>query len=313
MGKDALEPLFQDFVSGKPVLENLLGHFAVFVWHQQKLTLFNDYNALYHLFSIEGGRCISSAFLAAAAASPKLTPATEEIYEYLIYGAFHGTETLFQEVSCLSGNNSYEIAPTFSSKPRELRIAVPWAGSNISRDDLVDTICGNLKDYFSVLVENFGEGICSSLSGGFDSRLMLSILRNLGVVPKLYVYGADNSKDVKVARDVCSGEKLPLDVIDKAKVRPPVTPTEYVRTFREQFFSVDARSLLGAADDGLEMFTRQRRLEKAALQLNGAGGEIYRDYWQLPDISFSPRSMVARTYERSYIPFYFHCTANFPH
>ena len=310
MGKEALEQLFSDFVRGKPVLENLLGHFAVFIWHKRQLTLFNDYNALYHLFSLADGQFISSSFLATAAASPKLTPSTEEVYEYLVYGAFHGTETLYQEVSCLSGNNSYEVFPSFKANERKLRIDAPWAGTKISRDDLVDTVCTSLKDYFSVLVENFGDGICSALSGGYDSRLMLAILRNLGVVPKLYVYGPESGKDVKVARRLCEGEKFSLDVIDKG-FNPSVSPAEYLKTFRAQLFSVDGRSLMGAADDGFETLTRQRRLENARLQLNGAGGEIYRDYWQLPDVSFSPRSMVARTYERSYIPYYFHCTNKF--
>jgi asparagine synthase (glutamine-hydrolysing) len=310
MGREALDALYRDFTAGVPVEPHLHGHFAVFIHHKGQLTLFNDYNGLYHLFSLPGERFLSSSFLAASAASPSLTRCDNAIFEYLIYGAFHGAETLFNEVRCLDSRMLRQLSGKTGSTPRRAEFPPAWANT-ADREEIIASVCAGLEDCFSLYVEQFGDAICSALSGGFDSRLMLATFRKLGIVPKLYVYGSAESKDVTIATRICQGERLPLDAIDRAKLQPAISPAHYPGAFRRQFYSIDSRSLLGAADDGGDILTRTRRLEQARLHLNGAGGEIYRDYWQLPDFSMSRRAFVSRTYWRSYIPYYFPCTAKF--
>lgn len=309
MGAAALTNLYHDFLAGRPVLEHLLGHFAVFIYHGGKLTLFNDFNGLYQIFSAQGGRVLSSSFLAAAAATDRQT-SDQGIYEYLIYGAFHGRGTIFRDVENLDSGFTYQVSPTLTTERRTVSFPAPW-NNNASRDEVLSLVESQVTDYFRVYVENFGDRICSALSGGYDSRLMIATLRKLGVLPKIYVYGPDSHKDVKVARAICEGEKLPLDVIDKAKFRSPIPAERFPETFRQQFYALDSRSLLGAADDGVDHETRLRRFATSELHLNGAGGEIYRDYWQLPDQGYSTRAFVARTYWRSYIPYFLPCTSRF--
>jgi hypothetical protein len=49
---------------------------------------------------------------------------------------------------------------------------------------------------------SFGDRVTCALSGGYDSRLILALLRRHGVSPRVYVYGPPGDKDVELARTI---------------------------------------------------------------------------------------------------------------
>jgi asparagine synthase (glutamine-hydrolysing) len=127
-----------------------------------------------------------------------------------------------------------------------------------------------------------GDSIISSLSGGYDSRLMLALMRKVGISPSLFVYGTADSGDVRVAKAIAGGEGLELDHIDKS-ASPAISPEQFPAVIERTYYLFDGLGCTGVFDNGSDVATRIRRAEQARLHLNGGGGEIYRRTWQVPD------------------------------
>jgi len=49
-----------------------------------------------------------------------------------------------------------------------------------SLGEMIEEVSNNLIDYFSILRTNFDNNICCALSAGFDTRLLLSVMRKVG-------------------------------------------------------------------------------------------------------------------------------------
>ena len=139
----------------------------------------------------------------------------------------------------------------------------------------------------------------AALSGGYDSRLMLAVMRTLGMQPKLYVYGSNDSKDVRIALRIAAGERLALEHIDRSEPSR-IEPDGYAALVERQFYEFDGFYNTGVFDDGTDIATRIERTRNGELQLNGASGEIYRNFFELPDRAMSVRRFVASFYDGFY-------------
>ncbi|MBK6337346.1 MAG: hypothetical protein IPF60_17000 [Betaproteobacteria bacterium] len=126
---------------------------------------------------------------------------------------------------------------------------------------------------------------------------MTALLLSVGETPHLYVYGDASSSDVRVAKNIALGERLELDHVDKGAFAK-VTPEQFVTSTERDFYFFDGIKPLGQMDDGSDMTTRLSRARKARLQLNGAGGEIYREIWNLSDRSIDLESFLKLRYDR---------------
>ena len=102
-------------------------------------------------------------------------------------------------------------------------------------------------------------------------------MRKTGIDPYLYVYGTDESADVRVAKTVAAGEGIALDHRNRA-IRSKMEPDEYRGMLENQYFVCDGMTNVGIFDSGQTLATRLERVSKAKLQLNGGGGEIYRNF-----------------------------------
>ena len=87
--------------------------------------------------------------------------------------------------------------------------------------DHVDRVVAALDPVFDSIVGSAGDRIDTAISGGYDSRLILALLRARGVRPRLHVYGSDADSDVRIARQICAGEGLTLEHIDKSRLKLP--------------------------------------------------------------------------------------------
>lgn len=280
MGATALRLLYDDFQDGADFFSYLNGHFAVLLLKAGNLYVFNDFNGLYHIYSDSWGNLVSSSFLAVLKSLERKTVARQELYEYISYGATYGDRTLVEEVKLLDSFRIHRLLPRRGSTWKV--ISVPRLHGDLPFEEMVDSLSANLVGYFDMLRENFGDGVSSGLSGGYDSRLMLALLQKSGVRPHLYVYGRGEDADVRVATMIAARENLRLTHRDKARDGSPS-----VERFREiveaEFHFHDGRGASGVLDNGADLATRQERVQRARLHLNGGGGEIYRNYWRLPD------------------------------
>jgi asparagine synthase (glutamine-hydrolysing) len=287
-GRDALRALYEDFASGADVFTALLGQFAVVIKTRGALYAFNDFNGLYHVYADPDRTVVSNSFLSVARATRDPSISAQELFEYVAGGAMLGDRTLLRDVVRLDSRMIHRLRPADAQTPKRISVrSLTGATIEEQQDVAIDALLGT----FRIIQRNFGGRVCAALSGGYDTRLMLALLRATGSAPALYVYGAADSDDVRVARDICHGEGLDLQVYDKS-AHPRVDPENFRATLAAQFYFVDGLGPVGAFDGGADLFTRRQRADGGTLQLNGGGGEIFRDFWQLPETPIGVEAFV---------------------
>jgi len=105
-------------------------------------------------------------------------------------------------------------------------------GESILNESLLSSlnqaVSSDEKDVGDVLVEIIKESIADlrdeeiglTLTGGFDSRVLLSILLHLNVRPICYTYGNENNKDIIIAREICQKNGLTHIHVGSEKPNP---------------------------------------------------------------------------------------------
>jgi asparagine synthase (glutamine-hydrolysing) len=156
---------------------------------------------------------------------------------------------------------------------------------------------GLLRPWFGVLGGNFGDNLDTALSGGFDSRLVLALLRDLGRRPRLHVYGRPDDADVRVARRIAAGEGIALEHHDKSR-RPLPGQHDFAAVVERNFQAFDGTPTDGIFDSGADLESRLQRAQNGALMLNGGGGEIFRNFFYLPDRPYSVRELLWTFYSQ---------------
>ena len=97
-----------------------------------------------------------------------------------------------------------------------------------------DKLWKNLQQPISVTENEIGEEILSilkektknidhdeiglTLTGGFDSRVILAALLHLGIKPVCFTYGNEKNRDIQIAKIIC--EKLGLTYYNVANIKP---------------------------------------------------------------------------------------------
>jgi len=97
-----------------------------------------------------------------------------------------------------------------------------------------DKLWNNLQQPISVTENEIGEEILSilkentknidndeiglTLTGGFDSRVILAALLHLGIKPVCFTYGNEKNRDIQIAKIIC--EKLGLTYYNVANIKP---------------------------------------------------------------------------------------------
>jgi hypothetical protein len=276
MGEPALRELHADYGEAD-LYAGLAGQFGVVLRKRGRLAWFNDYFGVYHLYETRG--VVTSSLLAAAATLPKLELSRQALYEYLFDAAVYGGETLFAGVRRLGVGRGPRHAPVAESF-----------------DEQVDAATAELVAYFRMLRTGFGDEPLLGFSGGYDSRLLLAAALKAGLRPRLFVGGAAGTTDVRIACAIADGERLALEHLDTASLDSP-PPERFPAIVEEKLAYYDGLGIRGAINDGEEYHWRVRRMARASVELNGGGGEIYRDFWKLPDRPIQARDFVRRVME----------------
>jgi asparagine synthase (glutamine-hydrolysing) len=280
VGSQALRALHEDFSNGKDFHDDLYGHFCLLIFDKGKLFIFTDYAGLYKVYCNQSKSVISSSFLAVAKSVAEKSVSSQELYEYVFHEAFYGGKTLFKEIELLDSKRLWQISPKISYSTQKTALR-DFENAN-SFDEAVNLVAGDLEDYFRLLQSAFDNKIASSLSSGYDTRLMLALIRKVGISPYFFVYGDRDSVDVRIATEIAQGEKFELDHIDKGKY-PEMGKEFFYKTTQKNYFLFDGFGAMGAFDDGSDIDTRIDRANRAQLHLNAGGGELFRRTWQFSD------------------------------
>lgn len=283
VGKSALADLFEDFCESQQIDKKLLGNYCVVICRNNELWVLNDYLSYYPVYVDSTRTVISNSFLAVARSKPDSQVNVQEFFEFLLHGFFVNSKTILSDVHTIDSKKIWQIHPQKLGVDRDVNAALSTHFTQSeSIDEIVYSVKNSLCTYFDTLGKAFGGKVGSALSGGYDTRLMLALIRKLGLSAYLHVYGDEVSSDVLVAKKIANGEGISLVHVDKS-LFPRQDPDEFSSGMEHRLYFFDGLNPLGIIDDGRDIGTRLDRARQASLQLNGAGGEIYREVWNLPD------------------------------
>jgi len=294
MGRAALAALL---AMEKPDWSRLGGQFVALVHRGGRTRLFTDYFGAFQLFHDAQMRLFSTSLLAAVQALPRLSFDPQGVYEFAFNVVPIGDDTIFAELKTLGPDRLLEldadgVRSEEAAKPLPIAETMPpEARAAAHRDRLMAIV--------SAHVRQFGDHVRCALSGGLDSRLVLAALRAAGCRPHLFVYGGPDSADVRIAREIAAAEGLEIEWIDKEAWRTP-TPDEFPDQVERNFQAYDGLPNYGELfENGANAAAREARHSGGALSASGGCGEIFRNFFFLPDRRFSAAA-VARTFFARY-------------
>ena len=294
-GRAALPRLDADRRAWRINWAALHGSFAVLIAESDRVTLLTDRIGTLHVYRSDDAAVFSTSFLAMAEALPKLAVDDDAFYDTVFHEAPHGGRTVFRQIRLVEAGRSVEITDRLTWRDAPALSPGPIDGASL--DIAADRCLAALETPFADYAAGFADRIDTALSGGYDSRLILALLRHAGVAPLVHVYGKPQDDDVTTARRIAVGEGFPLAHTDKSGLDPvPV----------EAFADIVERNLLafdGAPNDGLfnnggDLATRRQRCASGELMLNGGGGEIFRNFFYLPDRTMAAGDVVGAFYSQ---------------
>jgi hypothetical protein len=296
VGKSAATAFYQDYSEVSRWSDRALGHYAVILRKNGETRIVLDGFGGFLVFYDSRRRIASSSFLAVASALDRVTVGAQAAYEFVFNGVVSGNATLFDEVSLAPVNATIDVG----DRGLEFHLpslAVPTIVSTEPFGAMVEQSMKLLDRYFASVATSFGDRVTCALSGGYDSRLILAMLRRHGVRPRVYVYGPPGDKDVCSARVIAQGEGFALEIVDKDR-QLAFMPSEFAGVAHDNFLASDGYTWSGIFNNGAESAQRASRVSGSALALNGGGGEIWRNFFYLPNRTYSPRELLWSFYSQ---------------
>ena len=289
-GEEALRLYCADLARDAVDGDRVIGQFALLLCKEGTLRLTTDAMGFYQVYLDSYASHASSSFWAMLALLPMISVDATGVYQYAWNGATFAGRTFVREIRRLPAEADIVFGDRMTVRRRHAAPAQP-AAIGTSLEQLVETHSKRLRALFEDLASAFDDRLRVSFSGGYDSRLVLAGLQAVGLRPPLFVYGQDGDVDVDIARQVAAGEGLPLKVVDKSQLlagdaaaSPSHQELDFVR--------FDAWKVDGIFDDGTDAVDRLSRHADGGVPLNGSLGEIYRNFFYIPDRPMTLKGVV---------------------
>lgn len=272
------------------------GQFVAFVRRGGRSFLVGDYFSAFQLFCDRDDRLFSTSLLAATGALPRLSFDAQGVYELAFNVMPIGDDTIFAELKTLSPFVVLELTATGVVRHAVAK-PLPDAPNALPLEDRIARHHSRLSEVVRAHVGGFDGEIVCPLSGGLDSRLVLAALREQGVTPRVYVYGVPGDEDVTIAQGI--GRTLGFDVEWLDKTEAVVAPDAFAQQVERNFHQFDGLPTFGNIfDNGSHAAGQLRRHAGGAMAVSGGCGEIYRNFFYLPDRRFSAADIAATFFAR---------------
>jgi len=280
-----------------PMAEDaVMGHYAVVIKRNGRTEIRLDDFGGYHVFYNLDAGIVSTSFYALCSLLGRLTLSQQSACEYVFNGVVSGNETLFGEVALAPIGATIRVGPTGLEVVRP-KLPVTRSVTSATPAESLDSSMALLDRYFGAVAHSFGDRVGCALSGGYDSRLMLAFLRRHGVRPRAYVYGRAAEPDVSLAAEIARREGFALAIIDKS-FDPIIAPGEFAATAHRNFLAQDGYGWGGIFQNDAEIAESARRVHGNAIAFNGGGGEIFRNFFYLPDREYTIRELLWSFYSQ---------------
>ncbi|HEX8379655.1 MAG TPA: hypothetical protein VF619_03780 [Allosphingosinicella sp.] len=298
IGRPALEGLLREARLPEPDWSRLGGQFVALVRRRGRCFLLTDHFAMFQLFHDSDMSLFSTSLLAAVAVLPRVTFDPQGVYELAFNAAATGDDTVFNELKTLGPDRVVELTPE-GARSHWVAKPLPGSLSVMPIEERLERHRTRLAAVVRRHVRHFGDLVHCPISGGLDSRLVLAALRSEGCRPRTFVYGGAGDGDVRIARLIGQAQGFEVEWFDKENALR-LTPDEFPARVERNFQEYDGLPNFGELfENGSNAAARDARHEGGALSASGGCGEIYRNFFYLPDRRISADA-VGRTFFSRY-------------
>lgn len=302
-GAAGLESFFAAFDPSAPDLAETRGQFTLLIKKAGVLHLLSDALGSNKIYHDRDQKLFSNLFIAVAEGleAPRLD--LQGCYEYVWNGAPAGERSFFAELQSLPAGRMAVIAAGKAPRQRPLpplKLDEDEEATGETMAEAAARQCGRLSALMAETCQAFGDRVNLLFSGGYDSRLLLALLLEAGIRPRLTVYGRPGELDREIARQVAESERLAFNPVDKSRVETP-PPEAFREALLADYAAFDGWKVTGLFDSGADRLDRQAQVADGWAKMNGSLGEIHRNFFYLPDRPFSARQLVQSFYAR-YVP-----------
>lgn len=192
MNHEEIERLLLD---GSPIISNLQWGFLVYVSKQsEKLVVINDIYGIYPLYYTVNNYdfTLSNDYDRLAKIQKSLTVNKFGVYDYLLFNYTIKSRTLFQEISQIEGNSI--LVHDLTGCKREEYVDIGELLSSQLLGNSVGLMCDRLINNVKCNLDNSLINTVP-LTGGFDSKVIISILLSQGFKFNTFTFGVENSSD----------------------------------------------------------------------------------------------------------------------
>ncbi|MBQ2593269.1 MAG: hypothetical protein II567_08325 [Candidatus Riflebacteria bacterium] len=176
---------------------------------KQKYVLVGDNSGSQYFYFDESNKRFSDSFIAIRKHLNNLTLDYSAISELFTLGAILGEDTIVEEIK-KSDSNYYFIVENNCIKKVSKKL-VPF--------NKLDKYDNSFEQIMQKLLNNIDKDkIGAVLTGGTDSRTILSYLNFVGIKPDLFLSGHRDNPDIPIAEDIADKLELNLEIIDSDNV-----------------------------------------------------------------------------------------------
>ncbi|MEN3951017.1 hypothetical protein [Iodidimonas sp. SYSU 1G8] len=297
IGAAALRGVHAAFTEKTMPWDRCRGHYALILRKDGALYLVTDRLGSYHVYHRRDEAVFSSSFMAVLDSIDAPVPDPTGIFQYVWNGSTFGDRTVFDAVRLLP-------APAVVRFGETVRIGVAGPAIDLFEETRAATVAAHARERSDALRSLFAtygalapRPVRSALSGGYDSRLILAALRDAGITPELFVFGGEADPDVTTAKRIAAGEGLALRHLDKGRAAPSA-PDAFPAQVERDLVAFDGLKYDGLFDSGADYRDRMDRQAGDAVVLNGSAGEIYRNFFYLPDKPLALDDLISAFFSR---------------
>ena len=193
-GEESLLAFYDDFCSGMPCFDDCTGSYRVEIQEKSGQTIyFSDNSGMMHYYIHETTATFTTSL---AEAMPKMmrTPNYSGIAQFLYYGYTFGTETTIADVFRSDPDLYYLVEKGILRKKSKNLTDMEALHSPENALEL------QMRRFVHGLTAN--ERLACTITGGTDSRTVLSHLLHNGLHPILTITGHDSQPDVQIAKTI---------------------------------------------------------------------------------------------------------------
>lgn len=271
-GSESIEFIVNEYFKSKTFnFSKIFGNFFIYVVDKRNLKqyIFTDNSGIFKIYKYKDS--ISTSFLELVDYFDDLSTEDldyEGIVEFFHYGFSFFNRTLIKGINRIDADDLFEFEnSSFHHKKKGVE--------NIDANSTT-----NLDEFFSNLIYAIeGKKISVDLTGGFDSRLVLSYFWKNKSNFELALSGQPDNKDLRIASKIA--KKINI------KFYPTIHSVENFDVSElAQIFEMTDSQIDIVIFHRNHQFNRVRSSRNVDVVISGVGGELYKDFWWLQDFPF---------------------------